>query len=71
VEFELTDEGIELKQHDMQIKHPWSEVKKAANAPDGIEIVYKKGGLAVVRARAFQTEEEQRGFYEEIKKRIS
>jgi hypothetical protein len=40
----------------------WRDVAELSNVPEGIEIISRRGGVSMVRARAFKTPEEQAAF---------
>jgi hypothetical protein len=40
----------------------WRDVAELSNVPEGIQIISRRGGVSMVRARAFKTPEEQAAF---------
>jgi hypothetical protein len=60
-QFELTDDGLSGKSIHSEISFPWSRLTRVADLPGSIELWFNPG-LVVIRDRAFQTQEERRGF---------
>jgi len=52
-EVELTSAGVVSRQLGQESLHPWSQVASVAEAPGGVEFVYRPIGSLLVRERAF------------------
>jgi len=63
-EFELRSEGVWIKQEQVEVLNPWQRFVAADDAPDGIELRFIGGGIALVRNRAFRTLDARSAFLE-------
>jgi hypothetical protein len=52
-EVELTSVGVVSRQLGQESLHPWSQVASVAEAPGGVEFIYRPIGSLLVRDRAF------------------
>jgi hypothetical protein len=53
IEIELSDAGLSVKQMGTLTAHDWPNILSAENTRDAVEVVYRRGGITVVRSRAF------------------
>ena len=63
-EVELDEAGITTEQLGARISLPWAAVKSIAETADSVDFAMEKGGLVVVRNRAFPSDDEKRRFVE-------
>jgi hypothetical protein len=68
-EFEVRDDVLWSRSVHAEISFPWSRLTRVTDRPDSIELWFDPG-LAVVRNRAFQTQEERRDFLESVKQHL-
>jgi len=64
VEVELSEQGLTFKQLKTQVTHDWSTVQDIQVSDDRTDFLLQGGGLATVRARAFETPEQRETFLE-------
>ena len=69
-EVELDDAGVTTEQLGTKTSQPWRVVASVAEKPDSVEIATEKGGLVVVRDRAFASPEEKSRFLEFARARL-
>ena len=63
-EVELSESGVHTRQNGMEIIYRWENVKEVQETKDSVDIYGEKGGLVVVRKRAFNGSAEQQHFIE-------
>jgi hypothetical protein len=63
-EVELNESGIHTKSNGMQIIYAWQSVTEVQETTDSVDIYAEKGGLVVVRNRAFPSAEGHYQFVE-------
>ena len=63
-EVELNESGIHTKSNGTQIIYAWENVKEIQETGDSVDLYTEKGGLLVVRKRAFSSPEEHQQFVE-------
>jgi hypothetical protein len=63
-EVELNQSGIHTKSNGTQIIYAWENLKDIKETEDSVDIYFEKGGLLVVRNRAFASPDEHRRFIE-------
>jgi hypothetical protein len=61
-EVELSESGVHTKQNGMEIIYTWENVEEVRETEDSVDIRAEKGGLVVVRKRAFSGSAEQQQF---------
>ena len=61
-EVELTDSGVHTKSNGTQIIYDWANVNEIKETEDSVDIHFEKGGLVVVRNRAFASPGEHQRF---------
>jgi hypothetical protein len=61
-EVELNNTGIHVRQGETQIIYSWASVNEIEPTSDSVDIYTDKGGLLVVRKRAFRDDSEQQQF---------
>ncbi|MGD8405436.1 MAG: hypothetical protein PVJ21_17395 [Anaerolineales bacterium] len=64
VEVELNAQGFTCKQLQTQITYDWSAVQDIQVTPDGVDFIIQNGGITTVRAKAFESPEQQEEFVE-------
>jgi hypothetical protein len=64
VEIELSPQGVTYKQFKTQITYDWSAVQDIQVSNDRVDFIFENGSIATVRARAFETPEQQEKFIE-------
>ena len=64
VEIELNPQGVTSKQLKTQVTHDWSAVQDIQVTSDKVDFIFQDGGITTVRARAFETPEQQEKFVE-------
>ena len=62
VEVELDAQGIALTQFGNRITRAWSTVRQVQPSEDGIDFRFLNGSIATVRAKAFESSEQQKEF---------
>lgn len=62
VEVEISDCGLSVKQAGTMILHEWQNISSVESTGDAVELINKRGGITVVRSRAFSAPEEQEQF---------
>ena len=62
VEVELDAQGIALTQFGNRIARAWSAVRQIEPSEDGIDFRFSNGSIATVRAKAFESPEQQKEF---------
>jgi hypothetical protein len=65
-EVELSDSGVHARQNGMEIIYRWENVKEVKETRDSVDIYAEKGGLVVVRKRAFNGSAEQEQHFIEL-----
>jgi hypothetical protein len=63
-EVELRESGVHISQNALEIIYRWENVKEVQETKDSVDIYAEKGGLVVVRKRAFKGSAEQKDFIE-------
>jgi hypothetical protein len=63
-EVELSESGVHTRQNGMEMIYGWENVKEVQETRDSVDIHAEKGGLVVVRKRAFNGSTEQQHFIE-------
>jgi hypothetical protein len=63
-EVELNESGIHSQQNETQIVFPWKNMKEIRETKDSVDIYFERGGLMVIRNRAFTSPEERQRFIE-------
>jgi YcxB-like protein len=63
-EVELNQSGIHTRSNGTQIIYAWENVKEIKETEDSVDIYFEKGGLVVVRKRAFPSPGEHERFIE-------
>ncbi len=63
-EVELNDSGIHTKSNGTQIIYSWANVSDIKETGDSVDIYFEKGGLVVIRNRAFVSPGERQRFIE-------
>ena len=63
-EVELSESGVHTRQNGMEIIYRWENVKEVQETQDSVDIYAEKGGLVVVRKRAFNGSAEAEHFIE-------
>jgi hypothetical protein len=61
-EVELRESGVHISQNGMEITYKWENVAEVKETEDSVDIYAAKGGLVVVRKRAFNGLAEQKHF---------
>lgn len=64
VEIELNAQGFTCKQLKTQITYDWSAVQDIQGTPDRVDFIIQNGGITTVRAKAFETPDQQEKFIE-------
>ena len=59
---ELRPQGLWVRQRSTELFFAWSDALFVAEIPEGVELVFRGGGTAVARARAFADPSEQHAF---------
>ena len=62
VEVALDAQGIALTQFGNRITRAWSTVRQVQPSEDGIDFRFSNGSIATVRAKAFESPEQQKEF---------
>ncbi len=62
VEVEISDCGLSVKQAGTMILHEWQNISSVESTGDAVELINKRGGITVVRSRAFRAPQEQERF---------
>jgi hypothetical protein len=70
-EVELNESGIHTKSNGTQIIHAWENVKEIKDTEESVDFYFEKGGLLVVRKRAFTSPGEDQHFIELAKQYLS
>ena len=60
----LSDSGINTKSNGTQIIYAWKNVTEIKETADSVDIYFEKGGLVVIRNRAFTSSGEHQRFIE-------
>jgi hypothetical protein len=68
-EFELRDDALWCKSIHSEIAFPWSRLVRVQDSPGSIELWFSPG-LAVIRDRAFQAQDERRAFLDAVKSHL-
>ena len=68
-EFEVRDDILWSRSVHAEISFPWSRLTRVTDRPGSIELWFDPG-LAVVRDRAFQTQEERRDFLDSVRQHL-
>lgn len=63
-EVELSEAGLHTRQNSMEIIYRWENIKAVQETDDSVDLYAEKGGLVVVRKRAFNGSAEQEQFIE-------
>lgn len=63
-EVELCESGVHTRQNGVEIIYRWENVKEVQETKDSVDIHADRGGLVVVRKRAFKGSAEQKHFIE-------
>jgi len=61
---ELSDSGVHTNSNGTQIIYAWSNVNEIKKTEDSVDIYFEKGGLVVVRNRAFTSPADRQRFIE-------
>jgi len=61
---ELNESGVHTESNGTRILHAWEKVKEIRETEDSVDIHFEKGGLLVVRNRAFTSSGEHHQFIE-------
>jgi hypothetical protein len=62
IEVEISDACLAVKQLGTLISHDWPNISSVENTRDAVELIHRRGGITVVRSRAFNSPEEQEQF---------
>jgi hypothetical protein len=68
-EFELRDEALWTRSVHSEVVFPWSRLVRIEDVPGSIELWFNPG-LAVIRDRAFHSQEDRRAFLDAVRKRL-
>jgi hypothetical protein len=69
VEVELRDDAFWCKSIHSEVSFPWSRLVRIQDSPGSIELWFSPG-LAVIRDRAFQTQDERHAFLDAVKSHL-
>jgi len=68
-EFEIRDDVLWSRTPQSEVSFPWSRLTRVEDLPDAIELWFSPG-LAVVRARAFETRQHREAFLAAVRKHL-